>query len=710
MPRPEVTYQSPGNGRTAPSADWHWIDYAAILLDRIWITIIVFLLVVGIGLYRTWKETPLYRSSARILIEENLPKLLNIEDALVANVRNLQQFNTHVLALNSRSMAEAAMVRQGLDREPRFLSTNGLLSARASAALQFVQVTPVPQSRLIDIVVEHPDPGMAAAFANGLAEQYIEMNLQRRSDVTTESFDWLKQQADQYRAKIEKGYAAIHDYRETLNVVSLEENENLVVGKLKSISAELQDADSQLGVIEAEWKEVEAARAAGRPLNTLASVSREEAVRNTHAALIRQQGEVQMLQNRYKTKHPALTAAIDLQNDLTSQHEAACREAVQQMESRRNIAMGRVKSLRESLEAQGKLAMELDRKLVKYKELKREVEADSKMYDVIAARMKETKFVGDVKASNIRFVDRAEAALTPFSPVWTKTILNCVLLGLFLGISLSYASYFMDDRMKRVEDVEHKLGMPVLTVVPPVTMRLASDRSRVVEKQPFCPSSEAFRSLRASLALRPEWAGCRRLMITSTTAGEGKSTVAANLAIVLAQSGQRTLLIDADMRRPTLQKTFGLGSVAGLADALTGNVPVDAAVSSMDLPNLSVMVAGDIPSNPSELLASPAMRRLLDTLEGRFDRIVIDCPPVFGVSDPISLLPAVNCVIFVLHYGKTGSRAAVRAMSKIREGGASFVGLVFNNVVLKLSSGYYYYYQYHKYGMDSSRGSGRKER
>lgn len=702
MTNPEYTYGAPARNR-APSSDWHWIDYAAVLVDRMWIAIVVLVLAVGIGVYRTWKQIPMYRASARIMVEENLPKLLNVEDVLMANARNLQYFNTHVLALNSRSMAEQAMVRSGLDRDPGFLPTNGAVSARATAALAFLRVSPVPQSRLIDVAVEHPDPVMAAAFANAIAEQYIEVNLNRRSEVSTESFEWLKQQADEYHAKIEKGYAAIHDYREKLNVASLEENENVVVGKLKAISQDLLAADSQYMALDAEWKEVQAAREAGRPLSELACLARDEGVQSAFAALQRQQGEVKTLENRYRTKHPALTAALNLQNDLAAQYEAACQEAVKRLESRYRMAGDKVASFREALDAQGKVAMELDRKLIRYKELKRELEADRQMYDVIAARMKEAKFVGEVKQSNIRLVDRAEPASRPFRPVWKKAVLTSILLGLLLGVGLSYASYFLDDRMKRVEDVEHTLGMPVMAVVPPVMLPGASDRSRVVERSPFAPAAEAFRSLRASLALRQEWPGCRRLMVTSTTAGEGKSTVACNLSMVLAQSGQRTLLIDADMRRPVMRDVFGMESAVGLSELLAGNGILDEAVVATAIPNLSVMGAGRLPSNPSEMLASPAMRDLLETLEKRFDRIVMDCPPVFGVSDPISLLPSMHCVIFVLHHGKTGSRAAIRAMNKIREGGAAFVGLVFNNVALKLSSGYYYYYQYHKYGDDKAR-------
>jgi capsular exopolysaccharide synthesis family protein len=272
---------------------------------------------------------------------------------------------------------------------------------------------------------------------------------------------------------------------------------------------------------------------------------------------------------------------------------------------------------------------------------------------------------------------------------------------LFLGVGLSFATYFLDDRMKRVEDVEHALGLSLIAVVPPMEGRKAPDRSRAVERAPFSPASEAFRSLRASLALRKEWPDCRRILVTSTTAGEGKSTVASNLALVLAQSGQRTLLIDADMRRPTLQTVYGADAEAGLSEHLAGRAPLDRVVVATETPNLHVVVAGAFAANPSELLASAAMRAMLEECGRRFDRIVLDCPPIFGVSDPVSLLPAVNAVVFVVHYGKTGRRAAVRAMGKVREGVAPLVGVVFNNVAVRMSSGYYYYYQYHKYGHDA---------
>lgn len=705
MNRTEYTFRSTGNQDKPEAADWHWIDYAAVLFDRIWIAIIVLIVVVSVSVYRTRLQTPLYRSSARIMIEENMPKVLNVDDLMTAGARNIQYFNTHVLALNSRTMVEAAMIRKGLDRNPGFVSTNGSLSARVEAALGYVRIEPVPQSRLIDIIVEHPDPVLAADFANGLADQYIDVNLKRRMETSMESFGWLKQLAEEYREKIEKGQTAIHDYRKEAKAVSLEENENIVVGKLKSISAELTAADSQWGIIQADWNKVSAAIKEGQPLGLQASITQDEGVKSAQAALQRQQEEVAVLKTRYQGKHPALVTALNSEREKAVIFDAACREAARRLEERHKLAGERVADLRKALGAQELEAMDLDRKLVKYNELKREVEADQQLYNSIVARMKETKITSDIKASNIRLVDAALPATVPFRPVWGKAIMTAVMLGLVLGIGLSFASYFLDDRLKRVEDVEHALGLPVLAVVPPVSLPKAAARARVTEKDPHAPSSEAFRSLRAGLALRSEWKSCRRVMITSTTAGEGKSMVASNLSIVLAHDGQKTVLIDGDMRRPTAHRMFDVKGVSGLSDVLDGKCALEQVICSTSIPNLFVIPAGAVPDAPSELLASSHMTQLLEKLDKQFDRIVVDCPPVFGVSDPISLMPAMQGVLFVVHYGKTGRRAAVRALGKVREGNTPFVGLVFNNVLLKLSSGYYYYYQYHKYGNEAGRKS-----
>jgi capsular exopolysaccharide synthesis family protein len=654
----------------------------------------------------------MYRSSARILIEESMPKVLNMDDLLSTGARNVEYFNTHILALSSRSMVEAVMIQKDLASNPRFVPASLDPARKVSAALGFVRIEAVPRSRLIDIAVEHADPKLAADFANGLAEQYIEANLSHRADTSQESFGWLKKLADEYREKIEKDRTAIHEYRKGAKEVSLEENENIVVGKLKAVSADLTAAESERTAAEAEWNKVSEAIKTNQLLERLSVIGQDEAVKVAQGELQRKKSAAALLRTRYQEKHPSVIKAANEERELQSLYDRACQEAARRVESRCKVATEKVTGLREALARQEAEALELDRKLVKYNELKREVDADQQMYDTIVARMKEAKVGVDIKASNIRLVDLAEPALQPFRPLWPKAMLTSLLLGVALGIAAVLALYFLDDRLRRAEEVEHALGLRLLTVVPPVDSKRIQDRSLVAEKNSRAPASEAFRSVRASLAMRPDWHQERRLMITSTTAGEGKSLVATNFGIVLAHDGQRTLLIDGDMRRPTVHRAFGLEMKDGLSGLLMGECTLEQALHATKIPNLTVIVAGKEPENPSELLGSSAMKKLLESLGEKFDRIVVDCPPVFGVSDPISLLPVMDGAIFVVHYGRTGRRAAVRAIGRLQEGIKPVIGVIFNNVPITRSSGYNYYYRYYGYGKDrgaSSRKPGKSE-
>lgn len=698
MSSPDYSYRPAADRPAAGGSEWHWTEIAAIVLDRIWVILAVMAAVAGAGIWMTARETPMYRSVARIMIEETMPKVLNVDDLLATGARNVEYFNTHVLALSSRSMVEAAMAGRALDSNARFVPPSLDHADKVSRALGYVRIEPVPRSRLIDIVVEHPDPRLAAEFANGLAEQYIAVNLNRRMESAMESFGWMKELADEYRGKLEKSRLAMHEYRKDAREVSLEENENIVVSKLKSVSAELTSAESERAAAEAEWAKVGAAMKTNEALGSLAVIGQDEAVRVAQADLQRKRSEVALLRTRYQPKHPEMIKAVNEERELQSLYDKACREAARRVESRYRLAAEKAAALSRALESQEQQAFELDRKLMKYNELKREVEADQQIYDTIVARMKETKIVGDIKASNIRLVDAAEPARQPFRPLWPKAIATSLLLGVVLGFAACVGLHLLDDRLRRVEEVEHALAARLLTVVPRVEAAVAADRAVVTERDPKSLPAEAFRLLRASLALRPEWPRARRLLITSTAAGEGKSLVAGNLAIVLAHDGQRTVLIDGDMRRPTVHDALGVAGRHGLSALLKGECALEQALCATNIPNLSIIGAGEEPETPSELLASAAMKRLMESLDGRFDRVVVDCPPVFGVSDPLSVLPAMDGVLFVVHYGRTSRRAAVRALGQIREGVTPVLGVVFNNVPMTLSSGYGYYYRSYGYG------------
>ena len=696
--RNEYTFEDAGASATArPELDWR--DILGFLLERIWLILTVFVLVVLGGLIYTQHQIPVYSSSARILVEEDVSKVLNIGELVTASSRNIEYFNTHVKALHSRSMLQAAIKARGLDKKPFFLPGAGPDTDLADDSMKFVTIEAVPASRLIDIIVEHPRPDLASEFANGIADQYIEQNLNRRMETSMEAFEWLRRQTEEYRVKLEKGRLAMHEYRKETRTVSLEEHQDIVVGKLKAINAELTQAESVRRAAEAEWGKVRTAMADRAPLGQLACIAADELVKQAQSEVLKKQSQLAVLRTRYKDKHPQVAQAATELTGLESVYGNACRDAARCIESSYDLAREKEDGLRKALQDQEQKAFDLELKLVKYMEIKRNVEADQQVYDSILSRMKETKIAGDLRANNIRLVDAAKPSLEPCRPSWRRNVLNSMLIGLFLGVLMGLFIHFVDDRLRRTEDIELVLDVQVLSVIPRIESASLSLRARVVERDPHSGPSEAFRSLRASLALRPLGKKARRILITSTSAGEGKSLVAANLAIVFANDGQRTLLMDADLRRPSAHKLFEVADSDGLAAVLEDRASWEAAVRDSGIPNLSILNAGKVPHNPSELLGSAAMRQLLDALDARFDRIVVDCPPVFGVSDPLALLPSMEGVIFVVQFNRTGRRAAARALDKLREGNTPILGVVLNNVNLSRSSGYYYSY-YHRHGYD----------
>lgn len=673
-----------------------WRDYAVILVERIWIALTVFVVVVALSLVYTQRQTPMYRAAARIMIETDLPKVLKVEDVLTFNTRSIEYFNSHVKALHSRSMAASAIEANGLDTDPRFTSEIGKGADPAAAAMRCVRIQAVPKSRMIDIIAEHPNAEIASALANGIAEAYIAKDLDRRMKASLDALIWLRQHAEEYRLKLEQGLHALQEYREATRAVSLEEKQDVVIAKLKAISARLTDAEAERVAANTQWNEVKPLLDAEKSPGEAAAIAGHEWVRQTRAKILEKESEIGLLGRRYKEKHPAIQRARSELEELETGYRRACDEAARQIESRHRMAEANVDSLEDALRRQEQQAFDLERKLVRYNELKRNAEADRQMYDAILARMKETSIAGDMQTSNIRLVDAARAASSPFKPSRRRNLINGLLVGALMGIALSFVAHFADDRLRRTEDVEEHLGLPVLAVIPNIGAGSAEERARTVHDDPRSAVSEAFRTLRASLALTPPGKSAKRIMITSAGAAEGKSLVACNLAIVYAQDSQKTLLIDADMKRPSLGKVFGVGSREGLSRVLAGGLEWEDAVLNDVMPNLDILTVGELPPNPAELLGSGRMRDMLAGMGEQYDRVVLDCPPVFGVSDPLVLLSVVDGLLFVAHFNKSRWHTASRALRKLSTGGTPILGAVMDNVDLRRPGTYYYYY--HRYG------------
>lgn len=675
-----------------------WREGVAILMERAWLGALVAVVVFLLFAFHAQRQTPYYRSTATLLVEAQLPKILNYQDILSYNTRNLEYFNTHLNALHSRSMMEQALARSGLLDRPGFFPEAETKEAKIEAAQGLVQITPVEKSRMINITIEHPDPQMACDLANALAHAYIQQDLDMRMGTSMEAIDWLRERSEEYREKLEAGLLQLQDYREKTGSVSLEEDQNIVIEKLKALNSALTQAQTERIQAETLWKSVQVQIDGKVATSKIAALLNDPGVLAALQKWQEQQREVARLQQRYREQHPDLQQAVELDRKLEKQFEEAAEDSLYALKQRYETLVERERNLQAALQEQEKEAFELDRKLVRYNELKRNIEADQEIHQAVIARMKEASISESLPADIIRLVEEARPAKAPFRPRPRQAMLRGAALGLVLGLGAIFLFYYADHRFRRNEEVERLLGLPVLATVPLIAEQTVQARGMISHLQQTSEVAEAFRTLRASLLLKEEIRQAPVLMITSAGPGEGKSLVSANLAINLAQDGRRTLLVGADLRRPVLSEIFGVDkSCAGLAEVLKGEGRWQDVLLRPQVQNLDVMLSGRVPSHPSELLGRKSYGDFLQAARKLYQHIIIDAPPVLGVSDSLVLLPNTDGVLFVVRYGVTHSLGASHAVQKVQVSGIPCMGAIMNGVNLKSVANYYYYRRYGGY-------------
>jgi capsular exopolysaccharide synthesis family protein len=346
-----------------------------------------------------------------------------------------------------------------------------------------------------------------------------------------------------------------------------------------------------------------------------------------------------------------------------------------------------------ALEAQKREALAMNRKAIDYSVIQRDVDSNTQIYQTLLQRAKETGVSGELKTSNVRVVDHAEAPADPVSPRRALNILFGLFGGAFLGVGLAFFFEYLDNRVKTPDEIERELGLPSLGLIP-ITAAVAGRANPLVSEGVSPNFSEAFRALRTNILFSAADGGPRSIVVTSTGPSEGKTMVAGNVAICLAQTGQRVLLIDADMRRPRSHELFGIAVEPGLSNLLVGASKPSEVVQPTGVENLWVMPAGKTPPNPAELLGSKRFADLTTSLGGHFDCVIIDTPPVLAVTDAAVVAHRASGVLFVIAADVTNRQAAQTALDQLEHAHAKFLGAVLNRVDVERHS--YYYSRYYR--------------
>ena len=559
------------------------------------------------------------------------------------------------------------------------------------------------ETTLFVISVEDHEPKKAALYANVIAEVYMQNNLERGQAATKQALQWLEKELARYRQEKLSADEKVHEYKFDNNLVGIEAQYNSVLSRMKLIHDLDNDTQNKLLTLNVEYKQFSDTLKNGdwRVLAT-----KEMTKQSTLESFVSKEAELQKELNKiqvyYLPSHPEVK---QLQSEITGLQNLI-RAELQKILSIKESEIRYLKNQQTALETE--LATikdeikDIDKKMIDLQFLMAEATRNENIFNDLDSRLSQVDLSQFMSANNIRFVDKAEADLIPVRPNLIQNLALSILLGLIGGAGLAFLLEFLDNSIKSTEDLENMLGMPLLGVVPsidPEDMTLiSSNRERSIYSftRQRSPVAESLRSIRTNIRFRTGNKDPLFLLVTSAVPREGKSFTSSNLSAVMAMSGQKVLLIDADLRRPSVHRLFELSDEYGMSDVLLGERSISSVVQHSHVPNLDIVVAGPTPANPNELLGNSIMKNIRNIV-GDYDVVIIDSPPVNAVSDPMVLSPLVDGVVLVVEANETKRPVVRQAITRLQNVNSNVLGGVVNKFDSK-RSGYGYYYYYVDYG------------
>ena len=722
----------------------HLKDYLRIIKKRQWV-IITFFVVVVVGVtISSFLQAPVYKATARILIEKDTPNVLSFKEVLSLDGADIDYYQTQYTILKSRTLAkrvleELGLLQQALQTQPSGFSIRGMLSGSLmllglkeplseDAQLRIkeqqaidrfltrtIRIEPIKGSRLVDVSAFSTDAELATKVANALVDTYTKQNLEAKLAASKDAVGWLEKQLEGSQAKVAESEASLLAYKEEHGIISFEDRQNIVMQKLSELNTAVNNARIRRISVEMQYKQVqeyltiteaETTADAEDKLESLSQVINNPLIQKLKVELSNLESELSEQLKKFRAKHPNVIAIKSQIASIRERINAEVRQITISIRNDYELALAQEQEMLAALEEQKLEALELNQKSIAYGVLEREAESNKRVYDTLLQRTKETSVTEKLETSNIRIIDPATVPNYPVSPRKKLNIFLAMVVGLTLGVALSFFFEYIDNSIKTPDDIKHYLNIPFLGFIPkvayngntPANRREGHPADTVVALDPKSTISEAYRSLRTNVMFSTLERG-PVMLITSAGPAEGKSITVANLAITMAQSGSKTLIIDCDLRKPRMHRIFNIpGNQGGLTEMIAnlGSKGTRVTVKRTKIPNLDIIPCGKIPPNPSELLSSERTKILIEALSKKYDKILIDSPPINVVTDPVILSQIVGGVIVVIKASETGRDVIRRARDLLLNVNANLIGGVLNSVDMQKDS-YYYYSYYHNY-------------
>jgi succinoglycan biosynthesis transport protein ExoP len=718
-----------------------------VIRKRRWTVLTAFSVLFAAVLVGSIKEKPVYQAKALIEIDKENPSVANPQELFLLDEVSDAYLETQYKVLTSDDLAERVIHQLGLDRQAEFLPSTLAwpwtmtasaaaafpppppkdsaavpdLSVRETVLTRFrsrLDIRPIRRSRVVEIRFDSQAPELAARTVNAVAENYIQKNLEARWDAAQKASEWLSQQLRDLKAKLENSEDDLQKYAADNGLLFLEtekgDAESIVNQSVREVQEELTRAQADRMEKESIFRLVQSGE-----YGSLPGVLDNKLLQDLTFRLADLQREQAQLATTFTDNYPKVKQTQSQIAEIQSSLERERWRAAQKISNDYFAALRREKLVREAFAEKLAEANQIAEKSVQYGILSREVDTNNGLYEGLLERLKEAGVSAGLKASNIRIVDPGTVPYKPIAPNYPLNLGLAAFLGLGLGICMAFLKEHLDQTIRYSQDVFHFLGVPVLGFIPSMSARngkklkgiTAADREFIfgpansrtapgdalIEDRPRndlgihkgSAFSEAFRELRTSVILSASGRLANSILVTSAQPGEGKTTVAVNLAFSLAQLGQPVLLVDADMRRPSIQKYFPQKG-SKLSSYLGGQGAWQQMVYPTPISRLNILHCGPIPENPSELLSSDRMRALIQESMTTYRFVILDSPPLLNRADSRILGSMVGATLLVVKGGETPRQVVQYAESQARSVGANLIGVVLNNLDSSLNDYSYY--------------------
>jgi capsular exopolysaccharide synthesis family protein len=674
----------------------------------------------------TYRQPKIYEATCQVIIEPMAPQVLPgskdvVELGTGSFWANKEFYETQYRIIQSTSVGQRTAEKLGLQYDPDYagaVGPNHDLAALGRTIAGQLNVKALKDSRLALITVSDRKPQRAALIANTVADTYIEYNLDYKLEGARSAMAWLAEQEADLKHQLEQSELKLYQYKKDRNLlaVSLDDKQSMLSQNLANVNSKLTELHIKLLEMDAKRKMIERARNNIGEEETLPEIREKGTIEKLRDTYVQQQKDYADLSSRYGPEHPRMKALQGQMDTIKRNYEQEVDGVLATFEKSYQELLDNERSLKALMEQQKKEAIELSKIEVEYKPLQRAAEQEDKMYGIIASRQKEIDITGPMKTNNVRVLERAIVPGVPVRPKPVQNLLLGLMLGLGTGIALAFAIEALDNTLKTQQDVEQFLGTTVLGLVPIIGAAPGGEalqegdnlreRDLGVFLDPKSVAAECCRSIRTNILFMSPDRPLKIMVVTSPSPQEGKTTSAINLGVTMAEAGGRVLIVDTDMRRPRLHRSFGVPNQTGISTVIVGKATLEQAIKRTDVPNLDVLTCGPVPPNPSELLHTDRFGAVLAECAKLYDRIILDSPPTSAVTDPAVLGNLADGVVLVIKAGETTREAAMHARRQLATAKARLFGVIVNAIDFSNPAyGYEYYYRnYYRYGYTYGNG------